>query len=275
MTGHRSLLIAAHGFVREREDPHPASDHARRLRASTAFDEVTTGFANGDPAIEDSVRAVDEGRLVVVPLFVSDGYFVGQVVPERVEAALPAAVSVEYARPVGTHPRVTEVIERRALSAVDEAVESPENVAIALVGHGSEHSSANAEAIAAHASRIRARAPFAAVHEYFVEEQPTVERLPEEVSAPLVIVVPVFVANGTHVREDIPDQVGFAGRGGTVDGTKITAVAPVGTDPLVASVVHERALAAFEAVAAGSRDRPAVTAQQPTETGTHERRGTQ
>lgn len=243
MTDRPSLLVAAHGFVRERESTYPAREHVWRLRGTDAFDDVCAGLVNGEPGIESQVHSIDGGRLVVVPLFMSDGYFVGTVVPDHVESACPEDVTVEYAEPVGTHPRITDVIMRSALSALDG---NSEEVGIALFGHGSEHSTHNSDAIREHARRIRNLGPFPEVRSYFVEEEPTGEELPTDFSAPEVIGIPVFVADGSHVREDIPDQVGFSGRGGTVAGTDITYAPPVGTDPLVAGIVFERALGTLD-----------------------------
>jgi sirohydrochlorin cobaltochelatase len=257
------LLIGAHGFVRDRDHAHPAREHAWRLRGTDAFDEVVAGFAHGDPTIESQLKSMKGGRLVVVPLFVSDGYFVNTVVPDRVESARRAGLTVEYTEPVGTHERVTEVIMRRGLGAVSQREET---AGIALVGHGSEQGPQNKETVHRHADRIRDSGPFAEVRSYFIEEGPMATRIPQEFSTDTVVVVPVFIADGTHVREDIPEQIGVSGRHGTVDGTDITCVGPVGTDPLVADIVHERAL--------GSLDDGGKTQRETTATA-HQRRQTQ
>ena len=242
MTERPSLLVVAHGFSHERDRIHPAREHVRRLRATNAFEDVRAGFVNDDPAVEDQARSFTGGPLVVVPLFVSDGYFVGKI-PKLVEAVRPADMTVEYARPVGTHEQLTDVIMRRAFAAVDG---DADGVGVALFGHGSEQGTENRETITEHARRVRTRGPFTAVRSYFVEEEPTGERVPDEFAATQVVAVPVFVARGTHVREDIPEDVGFTGSCGTVDGTTVTYVAPVGADPLVAGVVFERAIESLD-----------------------------
>lgn len=245
-----ALLVTAHGYVHEREDCHPAREHIRRLSGTDSFGEIYAGYASDEPAIETQAQSIGTDRLVVVPLFVSDGHFVGRVVPEHVESACPADVTVEYARPVGTHELMTEVIVRWALAAIDTRSQA---VGIALFGHGSERSSNNSDTIREHARRLRNRGLFSEVRSYFVEEPPTGKELPTDFSAESVIAVPVFIADGTHVREDIPQQVGFSGGGGTVDGTEITYVSPVGADPLVAGIVFERAREALDRMNTGCR----------------------
>jgi sirohydrochlorin cobaltochelatase len=61
-------------------------------------------------------------------------------------------------------------------------------------------------------------------------------------------VVPLFVADGYHTQEDIPEDIGLTTdyRTGydvptTVDGHRVWYTGAVGTDPLVADVLLERA----------------------------------
>lgn len=258
MTERPSLLVVAHGFLYQDERTHPAKAHVRRLRTTDAFADVAAGFVNDDPSVEAQVQSLESDRLVVVPLFVSGGYFVGTI-PDHVESACSDDVTVEYTRPVGTHERMTEVIMRRVLAAVDEDAES---VGVALFGHGSEHTTQNSETIREHARRIRDSGPFAEVRSYFVEEEPTGEQLPKEFDAEQVVAVPVFVARGTHVREDIPEAVGFSGRGGTVDGTAITYTVPVGADPLVASIVFDRGSSLLDESGKKQMATPTVSGQR-------------
>lgn len=237
-----SLVLVGHGFPRRPRARHPAHDHAERLQGAGPFDEVTPALMKGEPGLEAALRSIPAGRAVVVPLFVSDGYFVGEALPDRVEAGRPEGVSVAYAEPVGTHEGVTDVIVERALSAIDG---SAGGVELALLGHGSEHGSANREAVGGHARRIEKRDVFAAVRSYFIEEEPGVEGLPAECATREVVAVPVFVAEGHHVREDIPERLGVPRQGGTVEGTQITCTGPVGTDPMVAGIALGRAMDAL------------------------------
>lgn len=237
-----SLVLVGHGFPHRPQARHPAHDHAERLQGADPFEEVTPALMKGEPSPEAALRSIPEGRAVVVPLFVSDGYFVGEALPDRVEAGRPEGVTVAYAEPVGTHEGVTDVIVERALSAIDAP---PESTELALLGHGSEHGSANREAVDDHARRIDERGPFAAVRSYFIEEDPGVGRLPAECAREECVAVPVFVAEGGHVREDIPEQLGIEGDHGTVEGTHVTRTDPVGTDPKVAGIAFGRAMDAL------------------------------
>lgn len=239
MTEQASLLLVAHGFIDERAQEHPATTHAHRLRENDVFADVRAGFVRGKPSVTEQVEAIETATIVAVPVFVSDGYFVSTVVPERVEEASSNDATVSVTEPVGTH----EAISRAILRQVRTTADSPEDkTAIALVGHGSEHGSANKETVTQHARRIRQQESFASVDSYFVEEPPSPEQVPESVTAPNLVIVPLFIASGAHVTDDIPELVGFSGRRDTVDGTKITQTDPVGVDQRVADICFERAL---------------------------------
>jgi sirohydrochlorin cobaltochelatase len=239
MTERASLLLVAHGFIDERAQEHPATTHAHRLREKGVFADVRAGFVRGTPTVAEQVEAIQTPNIVTVPVFVSDGYFVSTVVPDRVEEASSDNVAVSVTEPVGTH----EAISRCGRRQIGATADSPEDkTAIALVGHGSEHGSANKETVTAHARRIRKEESFASVNAYFVEEPPFPEELPESVTTPNLVIVPLFIASGAHVTDDIPEAVGFSGRRGTIDGTKILQTDPVGVDPGVAEICYERAI---------------------------------
>jgi len=81
-----------------------------------------------------------------------------------------------------------------------------------------------------------------------MDEDPEVDDVTEFFDAPDIVVVPLFVADGFHTQEDIPEDMGITEdyRTGwevpeTVDGHRIWYAGAVGTEPLVADVLLERA----------------------------------
>lgn len=247
MSDRRTLLLVGHGFPGRPEARHPAEAHADRLDAPDPFDTVEPALVKGDPALAEQVRSLPPGRGVVVPLFLSNGYFVGEAIPALLSAHRPAGVTLSATPPIGTHPDLTGVIVRRALSAADRRLP---DVALALVGHGSDHGDANRAAVEEHARRIRDGWDFASVSSWFLEEDPELAALPaavgtDGVDAAQLAVVPVFVGAGHHVREDIPAALDLTDGRGEIDGTPVSCTAPVGSDPRVAGIVLDRALAAL------------------------------
>jgi sirohydrochlorin cobaltochelatase len=263
-----ALLIAAHGSHLNPGSSRPAFDHADRIRARGAFAEVRETFWKEEPAFREALRTVASDEVYVVPLFVSEGYFTEQVIPRelRLEGWDPAAwdsegtsadsvtlpagdvdKTVHYCGPVGTHRAMSEVIVRRAESVTGDP-DVGAGFGLAVVGHGTERNEHSAKAIEYHADRIRARGRFDEVRALFMDESPAVDDVPDHFGPGDVVVVPLFIADGYHTREDIPGDIGLVEEGGSdwetpavVDGRRIWYSGAVGTEPLLADVILERA----------------------------------
>jgi sirohydrochlorin cobaltochelatase len=264
----QALVIAAHGSHLNPGSSGPAVAHADTIRATGAFDEVRETFWKEEPSFREVLRTLESETVYVVPLFVSEGYFTEEVIPRELRlsgwdpalwesdgvdadhASLEAAdvdKQVHYCGPVGTHDSMTEVIVRRAESVTGDP-DVGAGVGLAVVGHGTERNENSAKAIEYHATRIRERDRFAEVRALFMDEDPEVDDLTEYLDCEDVVLVPLFIADGYHTQEDIPEDVGLTDdhRDGwsipaDVDGHRVYYSGAVGTEPLMADVVLERA----------------------------------
>jgi sirohydrochlorin cobaltochelatase len=263
-----ALVIVAHGSHLNPDSSTPTHDHADTIRAVGAFDEVRTGFWKEEPSFREVLRTVDADEVYVVPLFVSEGYFTEQVIPRELRldgwdpeawdsdgtsasdvtlTAEDTGQRIHYCGPVGTHDSMTDVIVRRAESVTgDPAV--GEGFGIAVVGHGTKRNENSAKAIEYHADRIEALDRFDEVQALFMDEDPEVDDVTDFFESEDVVVVPLFIADGYHTQEDIPEDMGLTEDYRTgwdtpteVDGHRIWYAGAVGTEPLMADVVLERA----------------------------------
>jgi sirohydrochlorin cobaltochelatase len=89
---------------------------------------------------------------------------------------------------------------------------------------------------------------FDEVRALFMDEDPEIDDVTDYFEVEDVVVVPLFIADGFHTQEDIPEDMGLTDdyRTGwetpaTVDGHRIWYAGAVGTEPLMADVVLERA----------------------------------
>jgi sirohydrochlorin cobaltochelatase len=61
---------------------------------------------------------IERDDIYVVPNFISEGYFTRTVIPRELELAGPethrGTRTIKYCEPVGSHPRMTELLLRRA-----------------------------------------------------------------------------------------------------------------------------------------------------------------
>src|SRR6056297_2463008 len=226
----QALVIAAHGSHLNPDASDPTYAHADTIRETGAFDEVREAFWKEEPHFREVLRTVESDDVYVVPLFISEGYFTEQVIPRELRldgwdvadwdsdglsashVTLTATdvpeKTVHYCGPVGTHEAMTDVIVRRA-----ESVTGDPNVGdgfgLAVVGHGTERNENSAKAIEYHADRIGATGRFDEVQALFMDEQPEIDDVTEYFESDDIVVVPLFVADGYHTEEDIPEDMGL------------------------------------------------------------------
>jgi sirohydrochlorin cobaltochelatase len=274
-----ALVIAAHGSHLNAGSAAPTFAHADRLRERAAFDEVREAFWKEEPSFREALRTVEAEEVYVVPLFISEGYFTEQVIPRELRleeweakrwdsdgtsathvtlTAGDTGQTVHYCGPVGTHDSMSDVIVQRAESVTDDPTVG-DGFGLAVVGHGTERNENSAKAIEYHADRIRERNRFDEVQALFMDESPEVDDVTDFFESEDVVVVPLFVADGFHTQEDIPEDMGITEdyRNGwetpaTVDGHRIWYAGAVGTEPLMADVIIERAADAGASVEAAN-----------------------
>jgi sirohydrochlorin cobaltochelatase len=265
----QALVIVAHGSHLNPESSTPTYAHAETIRETGAFDEVRESFWKEEPHFREVLRTLESDEVYVVPLFISEGYFTEEVIPRelRLEGWDPDAwasdgtsathvtleasdvgKTVHYCGPVGTHDAMSDVIVRRAETVTGDP-DVGEGFGLAVVGHGTKRNENSAKAIEYHADRIRDMRRFDEVQALFMDEDPEVDDVTDFFESDDIVVVPLFVADGYHTQEDIPEDMGLTDdyRDGWETPAKVGDhyvwyAGAVGTEPLMADVVLERAL---------------------------------
>ncbi|CAN5785124.1 MAG: CbiX/SirB N-terminal domain-containing protein [Rubrobacter sp.] len=240
----RALVIVGHGSHLNEDSSLPVYEHAGRIRETGEFDEVVECFWKEEPSMRHVLDTVESEEVYVVPAFISEGYFTQQVIPR--ELGLTGAVSkkgertVRYAGPLGTFEGMPEVI----LERTDDLMGGREVLgrkALVLVGHGTDLNKNSGGVIYLNAGRIRERGIYDLVEVGFLDQDPEIGRVVEGIEAENVILIPLFIAEGWHTRETIPEDLGLSGEV-TVRGEKtIYYGAPVGTHPSMANLIAARA----------------------------------
>ncbi|SFL10393.1 sirohydrochlorin cobaltochelatase [Halogranum rubrum] len=264
----QALVIVAHGSHLNPDSSTPTHAHADTIRETGAFDEVKVGFWKEEPHLREVLRTVESDEVYVVPLFISEGYFTEQVIPRELRlegwdvsqwdsdglsadhvtlTAEDTGQQVTYCGPVGTHESMTDVLVRRAETVTGDS-DVGDGFGFAVVGHGTERNENSAKAIEYHADRIREMDRFDEVQALYMDEEPEVDDVADYFESPDIVVVPLFIADGFHTQEDIPEDMGLTDdyRKGydvpaDVDGHRIWYAGAVGTEGLMADVILERA----------------------------------
>lgn len=268
--GDAGLVILGHGTTLNAESAAPVYQHAKELRKRGLFAEVHEAFWKQEPQVANVVGAMKSKRVFLVPLFISEGFFSEQVIPEALSFSNNGAGRQNriqergnqkwiYCRPVGTHPSMTQVVLARAQETVQRfpfpRPPASKDITLFIAGHGTDKNENSRRVVEEQVERVRAMNVYGGVEPIFLEEDPRIESCYQTAKTRNLVVVPFFISDGLHVREDIPVLLGEpkrvvkerlqngkpTWRNPTEKHGKLAWYSSsVGTDPHVADVILER-----------------------------------
>jgi sirohydrochlorin cobaltochelatase len=265
-----ALVLVGHGSTVNADSAAPAWQHADELRRRRIFAQVQETFWKQEPYFSQVLRGVFAPRVFIVPLFISDGYFTEEVIPRELgfcgkdeknfaRTQQRGAQTLHYCRPVGTHPKMTDVLLARARDVAEKfpfpRAPKPADTALFIAGHGTGNNENSRKAIEDQVELIRAKKIYAEVHPAFMEEEPRIGDCYKLASVKNIVMVPFFISDGLHSFEDIPVMLGAPKK--TVEerlkagqptwrnptelqGKRLWYSASIGTEPLMADVILER-----------------------------------
>lgn len=236
----RALVLAGHGSHLNGNSSAPVHKHAAAVRARGLFDDVHVAFWKEEPSLARVFDGVTADDVTVVPVFMSAGYFTREVIPR--EMRLDGTVTerdgqrIRYTEPIGAHPSLARVVVQRAA----EAGATPAD-ALAVLGHGTPRNPESERNIYRQADHVRALGVHAEVTTTFLDQEPNMRDVFSMVRAECVVMVPLFIADGWHVGETIPEDMALDGVETRRDGRRLRYAAAVGTHDAVVDVIAELA----------------------------------
>ena len=264
------LVVLGHGTEQNANSAAPVYQHAAELRRRKIFAGVREAFWKQEPFLSQVMRGISASRVFVVPLFISDGFFTGEIIPRELgfcregetrfsRVQQRGGQTLFYCDPVGTHPRMTELLLARARDIVRKfpfpRAPKPAETALFIAGHGTGQNENSRKSIERQVELIRAASLFAQVRAIFMEEDPRIGDCWQLAQTKDIIVVPFFISDGMHSVEDIPVMLGApraevrerlklgqpAWRNPTRrEGMRLWYTAAVGSEPLMADVILDR-----------------------------------
>ena len=115
------------------------------------------------------------------------------------------------------------------------------STALVLLGHGTDLNKNSGGVIYLNAGRIQELGIYDRVEVGFLDQEPEIGAVVENVEAENVILIPVFIAEGWHTRETIPEDLGLTGEVTVRQDKTVFYGAPVGTHPSMADLIVARA----------------------------------
>ena len=243
----KALVIVGHGSHLNEDSSLHVYEHAARIRErfGSEYDEVVECFWKEEPSMRHVLDVVEAEEVYVVPAFISEGYFTQQVIPRELGLTGPVTrkggKTIRYAGPLGTYRGMADVILERAEDLLKGEEVPPGRRALVLLGHGTDLNRSSGGVIYLNADRIRRRNLYDLVEVGFLDQDPEIGEVVENVEAETVVLIPVFIAEGWHTRETLPEDLALTGEVTTRAGKTIFYGAPVGTHPSMATLIVARA----------------------------------
>ncbi|MDX1710749.1 MAG: CbiX/SirB N-terminal domain-containing protein [Rhodovibrionaceae bacterium] len=207
----QALLIAAHGDRGGARNNRLALEVAERMSESGRYDAVGVGYIRSEPSVEHAAAALMPARLRVYPLFMSDGYYVRRAIPQRLGLGEEGAPDIRIDPALGLDPELPELLAAEAEEAIRAAGAEPLETTLLEVAHGSSKSRASADAARGIAARVKEVGRFRDVECAFLEEEPFLAQALEQLTGPLCL-QGLFIGQGMHGAEDLPEAVAASGR---------------------------------------------------------------
>jgi sirohydrochlorin cobaltochelatase len=256
-----ALLIVGHGSTVNPDSSTPNLERADEIALQQLFGEVHCVFWKEEPSMRQVLHLIDRDDIYVVPNFISEGYFTRTVIPRELELTGPVTHrdgrTFKYCEPVGNHPRMTELLMRRAAEVAPGV--PPSETTLFIVGHGTNLNDNSAAAAKREVEKIKELGVYAEVLSSYMEEEPLISKWDQWAAQPNVVVVPFFISDGLHSYQDIPVLLGieqeiteaasqrsvFRNNPYQLRGRTLYYSSAIGTEPLFAEVILDQ-VAAFD-----------------------------
>jgi sirohydrochlorin cobaltochelatase len=230
-----AVLLVAHGERREAASNDGVFRLARALADRRLVSEVAAGFINGVPSIKDALDALNAGRIIVYPLFASNGYFTRDRLVQLIDESDKESRDILILPPLGLDPGLPHLVMAFVKQTAREHGFASNRCAVIFLAHGSRRNSASREATEQIARDIESRAVFHEVRTAFLEERPFLGEAVASITGPAVV-VGLFSGEGMHGASDAPrltaelrrDDIVFAGVIGSAAGIEDLVTRSVG-----------------------------------------------
>jgi sirohydrochlorin cobaltochelatase len=210
-SGH-GLLLIGHGSQRSAGPNRQLLAQVDQLRKCGPFETVEGAVLYGEPTLETAIAILGDRPVHVLPMFMCDGMFTRKIIPKRLDESCAPDQQITFGMPVGLSKGLPALITKRIRFAITRVGLREHDVRVVLVGHGSTASDASWQATERQAARLRKVTNFKSIETSYLDQYPKFEDTLNDMTGP-VYVVGLFVADGLHAGDDIPNLITASDKG--------------------------------------------------------------
>lgn len=242
-----TLILAGHGSHISAETAGVVWSAVDRLRRMGVADEITACFWKEQPAFSQVLDSVSAGEVVIVPVFTAQGYFTREVLPAEMGLDGPLTLRgkrrIHLTPTVGEHKLLDGIVNARLRDTIAKFDLQPGQTAAAIIGHGTLRNRNSRAAAKAQANRLRALGWLKEVVAVYLDDEPAIPSVYDNTCSPNIIALPYFLAEGSHVTQDVPRALGLSGQRTPelVHRRRVYYCEPVGADKSICDVILELA----------------------------------
>ncbi|MDR0309185.1 MAG: sirohydrochlorin cobaltochelatase [Candidatus Methanoplasma sp.] len=252
----KGIMIIGHGS-RYNYNKWVMEEQKKRLEAK-GFENIYIGFnettlPHADDVLKDMASdGVDE--VVAIPFFIASGLHITRDIPEKLGIPHGSGgavvevggkkINIRYEQPFGNDPALADILSER----IEELSSGKGKRGIIVIGHGSRLPF-NKETVTFQADRLREKGYENVACAFNEFDEPHIETAFDEMVSngmEEVIVLPLFISLGAHLKHDVPQKVhlrdGAAEDRLVLDGREVTVkyAMPVGSDPRLTDIIADK-----------------------------------
>lgn len=252
-----ALVLIGHGSHISPNTAGLVWRYADLLRQRRAADEVTAAFWKEQPSISEVLDTLTADDITIIPVFTAQGYFTQSVIPaelglnkngttedtEFTEQKHRAGRIIRYGKTPGEHGDLAGIIQKRVEDALNEYGLDAAQTTIGIVGHGTRRHKDSRLATRQQMRILTERGIAHAVIDGYLDDEPDIPSLYSRAETPTLVVVPFFLAPGSHVTIDVPHALGLpeGARVAELHGKTVYYTDPIGTDETLTQMILDLA----------------------------------
>lgn len=242
-----ALVLAGHGSHISPNTAGLVWDYVDTLRSWAVADEITACFWKEQPHFNRVLDTLQSEIVVVVPVFTSIGFFSQRVIPS--EMNLSGSITerdgrkIHYTRTLGQHPYLHTIVQQKVENILKTASLSAEDVAVAVIGHGTRRSASTRQTTEAQVQALREATIASEVVSAYLDDEPNIPSIYERTQASHIIAVPFFLAAGSHTTQDVPEalRIQYGDFPAQVEDRWVYYTDPIGADKAMCELILELA----------------------------------